>query len=243
MCRMALPRNDTPEAGLRAWLASQLKLEDVPDSIWDRLLEKGYVGEAEDPDYPKGREYLLEEARSLLRIHRDGSGAPKARKRQRTTKRQRATAASRSEAEAKIAAKVSEARARTLEGGALNDASGRADAPLAASIRNNKITITAQPWVSPEAIKRAYADLRDDWFWSETPSEQRVKLCGFVADRCEGYYDKKIVGLNPSVSWREMMSQWNERYPEGHDWHYGDVRNFRRDFAETFESLTRYSTF
>ena len=30
---------------------------------------------------------------------------------------------------------------------------------------------------------------------------------------------------------------YNEEYPEGHEWHYSDHRNLRRDFKEAFEAL------
>jgi hypothetical protein len=49
--------------------------------------------------------------------------------------------------------------------------------------------------------------------------------------------------LVPGASWpgwRQIMEHWNQRYPQDDDWHYNDVRNFRRDARETFEALTRY---
>src|SRR5215218_9439762 len=74
MCRMAAPQNDTSE--IRAWLASQLRLEDIPDPIWGYLVEERHVTEAQNPDYPNAREYLVAQARKLLRIHRAGADAP-----------------------------------------------------------------------------------------------------------------------------------------------------------------------
>src|ERR671910_2357657 len=96
MCRMADLHNDTFE--LRAWLASQLGLQDVPQAIWNLLLKNGEVGDAQDPGYKNGKRVLLKQARELLKIYRAVSGTQKTRKRQPTGKRQRATAGSRSRA-------------------------------------------------------------------------------------------------------------------------------------------------
>ena len=71
-------------------------------------------------------------------------------------------------------------------------------------------------------------------FWKQTPSERRVELLGFVTGFSKGYYDEEhgITGLKLNASWRQIMERWNQRYPQGHDWHYKDVRNLRRDFRE-----------
>jgi hypothetical protein len=283
MCRMAAPQNDTSK--LRAWLASQLKLEDIPDPIWSYLVEERYVTEAQDPDYPDAREKLVTQARKLLRIHRAGANAPEAHRRRRTKKRQSATATSRFEAVAEIGAKIDEAKAsrgpnashsrdeeehntptpeewtqRTahfLGKPDLQELGRRgikipkrisfdhADSPLMGKISNNQITVRAEPWVSPEAVRRKFESLRNVWFWKPTPSERRVELVRFITEFCEGYYNEEhgITGLRLGSSWRGIMEQWNQRYPQEHDWHYLDVRNFRRDFNETFETLTSYKDF
>jgi hypothetical protein len=268
---MATLPSDT--SGLRAWLASQLKLEDVPEEIWEDLLEDGYVEDAQDPDLQNGRQSLLKKARRLLRIYRAGSGAPKTIKRQPTGKRQRAKAVRRAEVVAEIAAKIDKARASTNQEVSSDDGEDElrtplreeweqrlkrrsielpklffADSPLVGEIRNSLITITAEPWVSPDDVIRRYEDLRSMWLWTPTPSERRVELVHFVAGYCDGYCNEEhgIVGLAPNESWpgwRELLDRWNERYPDGHDWHYTDVRNFRRDFLEAFETLTSYKDF
>ena len=120
--------------------------------------------------------------------------------------------------------------------------------PVAGSISNNQITVTAEPWVSPEEVRREYKSLQDVWFWKPTPSERRVQVLRFVARFCEGWSEEKldIVGLVPGTSWpgwRQIMERWNQRYPQDHDWHYKDVRNFERDARETFDALTRFKDF
>ena len=49
-----------------------------------------------------------------------------------------------------------------------------------------------------------------------------------------------VRGLNLPRPWSRLQAQWNEEYPPGHDWHYSDYRNLRRDFKEAFEALVGY---
>jgi hypothetical protein len=120
-----------------------------------------------------------------------------------------------------------------------------AHAPIMGEIRNNRITVTAKPWVSPEEVRQQYQSLQKVWFRKQTPSKRQLELVRFVTGLCEGYCDEErgVVGLVPSASWREMLDRWNERYPQDHDWHYADVRNFYRDFREAFEALTLFEDF
>jgi hypothetical protein len=97
-------------------------------------------------------------------------------------------------------------------------------------------------------VAKSFKNARNIWvWWAETPTERRVELVGFVADFCEGYYNEKhgVAGLTPGARWRwrHLMEQWNQRCPREHDWHYTDVRNFRRDFKDTFKALTSFKDF
>jgi hypothetical protein len=261
---MSVPQEDTAE--IRAWLASQLRLEDVPEPIWTYLVEQWFVEEALNPDYSDAREDLVTHARKLLKIHRSGAGGPEVRKKRRTRKRQKATARRRSEVVAEIAAKISQAKEdkdpdASPNGGEekpetlapeqqilLDYARALAESPLKGEISNNRITVTAEPWVSPEDVRRKFLTMRNIWFWTKTPSERRVELVGFLTGFCEGYYNEASgrSGLlrGPDwPGWRGVMEKWNQRYPPGHDWHYRDVRNLRRDSHQAFKALTAHKDF
>jgi hypothetical protein len=243
---MAVPQEDTAE--IRAWLASQLKLGDVPEPIWDYLVEERYVSDARDPDYPDGRGDLVRQARKLSKIYRADVGDPDVRKKQVTGKRQKATAKARSEVVAEIKSKISKAKASSSPDASPKGDSARTESPITGMIANNRITVTADPWVSWEDWRDKIESLRSIWFWTQTPSERRVELVRFVTGFCDGYYDEEghITGLlrGPNwPAWRHIMEQWNQHRPPGHDWHYTDVRNFSRDFRETFEALTLFENF
>ena len=187
-------------------------------------------------------------------------------KKQRTTKRRKATAVSRSKVVAEIKAKISQAKENKDPDASPNGGEEEpesltpeqrellarerafAESPLTGEISNNRITVTAEPSVSPEDVRRQFESLRRAWFYTETPSERRVELVNFVAGFCEGYYNEERgrSGLRRGPNWpgwRHIMEQWNQRYPQQHDWHYTNVRNFSRDFRETFEALTLFENF
>jgi hypothetical protein len=145
---MAGLQNDTSE--IRVWLVSQLKLEDIPEPIWDDLVEEGYVKDAQNLGLPDGREELLRQARRLLNAYRAGAGAGPAPKKQPTGKRQKATAKARSEVVAEIKAKISKAKASSSPDASSNGDSARSESPITGMIANNRITVTADPWVSWE---------------------------------------------------------------------------------------------
>jgi hypothetical protein len=243
---MAGPQYDTSE--IRAWLATQLKLEDVPGPIWELLVEDEYVEEAQNRVFPDSRDELVGQARKLLSAYRAGAGAGPAPKKQPTGKRQRATAKARSEVVAEIKAKISKAKASSSPDASPNGDSARTESPITGMIANNRITVTADPWVSWEDWRDKIESLRSIWFWKQTPSARRVELVDFVTCFCEGYYNEERGG--PGLlrgpdwpGWRQIMEQWNQRYPQGHDWHYTDVRNFSRHFRETYQALTLFENF
>jgi hypothetical protein len=258
---MAGLQNDTSE--LRAWLASQLKLEVIPELIWDDLVEERYVKEAQNLGLPDGREELLRQARRLLNAYRAGADAGPAPKKQPTGKRQKATAKARSEVVAEIATKIAMAKGSISLDASPNGDEEKpnastpellefnartrafAESPLMWTIENNRITVRAEPWVSPDDVRKSFKNARDMWFWAPTPSERRVELVRFVTGFCRGYHNEErgVSGLVPGRSWRHIMEQWNQHYPHEHDWHYADVRRFRRDFKEGFETLTLFEDF
>lgn len=237
MCRMLDGRNDTPEDELRAWLAAQLKFEDVPGPLWAYLQKRRYVAEVLNEDLPDGRNDLLAEAREQLRLFRALSDNPDGEKR-RTKRRPRATIEQRAAAEAEFMAKVQEAAGDEKKIGGPTPGH-----PVIGRIQNNQITITADPWVPKEAVARKYADMRRMWFYGSTPSERQVELFKFVVGRSDGYYGEDEHGrgiwglLRDGDGWRVKMDAWNDQYPEDHPWRFSDVRNFRRDFNTAFEAL------
>jgi hypothetical protein len=47
-------------------------------------------------------------------------------------------------------------------------------------------------------------------------------------------------------SWRTLLARWNETYPEGHEWHYGNGKDpdrrvwyFRRDYGRAEKAVLR----
>jgi hypothetical protein len=107
-------------------------------------------------------------------------------------------------------------------------------------IRNHgTITITAAHWVPKDAVSKFYAEVKSRVDSAPTPSLRRLAVFRFVAEQSSGIRERLVYGLN-IPSWRSLQARWNEEHPPGHEWHYRDVRNFRRDFAEASKSLIGY---
>jgi hypothetical protein len=107
-------------------------------------------------------------------------------------------------------------------------------------IRNHgTITITAAHWVPKDAVSKFYAELKSHSDSAPTPSLRRLAVFRFVVGQSSGITERLVYGLN-NPPWRSLQTQWNEQYPLGHEWHYADVRNFRRDFKDAFRALVGY---
>jgi hypothetical protein len=107
-------------------------------------------------------------------------------------------------------------------------------------IRNHgTITITAAHWVPKDAVSKFYAEVKSRVDSAPTPSLRRLAVFRFVAEQSSGIRERLVYGLN-IPSWRSLQARWNEEHPPGHEWHYRDVRNFHRDFAEASKSLIGY---
>jgi hypothetical protein len=117
------------------------------------------------------------------------------------------------------------------------------------------ITITAAYWVPKAAVSEFYAEVKAEVKArivdiAPTPSPRRLALFRFVVERSQGIdqWGSLKPGEPKSVHvqglhippWRSLQAQWNEEHPEGHEWHYSDHRNLRRDFNEAFEALARH---
>ena len=112
------------------------------------------------------------------------------------------------------------------------------------------ITIKAAYWVPEEAVSQLYSSLKAKMKPAPTTSPRRLALVRFVIERSSGMNrwesskpggpkDVHVQGLG-TPPWRSLLAEWNEEYPQKHEWHYHDVRNFRRDFAEASKSLIGY---
>ena len=117
------------------------------------------------------------------------------------------------------------------------------------------ITITAAYWAPKAAVSEFYAEVKAEVKArivdiAPTPSPRRLALFRFVVERSQGIdqWGSLKPGEPKSVhvqglhipQWRSLQAQWNEEHPEGHEWHYSDHRNLRRDFNEAFEALARH---
>jgi hypothetical protein len=104
-----------------------------------------------------------------------------------------------------------------------------------------EITLTAAPWVKEKVVLEAYRKIRRSLGYKDSRWESRnVAVFRFVlqqskvevvkAPRPVGEWRAKLV----LPRWKELRRQWNEKYPGGHKWHYGQddphAKIFRRDF-------------
>ena len=117
--------------------------------------------------------------------------------------------------------------------------------------KHDEITLTVAPWVPAELVLEAYRKIRRSLGYNDRrPNERYVALFRFVLAQSEVHIVKKpkLAGFlghwRARLSlpkWKELRRQWNEKYPAGHEWHYGQkdphAKLFRRDFVRAQEKI------
>jgi len=116
---------------------------------------------------------------------------------------------------------------------------------------HGEITLTVAPWVPGKTVLEAYRKIRQSLGYNGSrPIERYVALFRFVLAQSEVHIVKKpkLAGFIGHwrarlalPKWKELRREWNERYPVGHAWHYGQkdphAKLFRRDFVRAQEKI------
>jgi hypothetical protein len=125
---------------------------------------------------------------------------------------------------------------------------GRYRASRSDLITFGTITMTIQPWVSAKTVRDFYQRLQSRLKEKKprAPSERNLAVFRFVVDQQRVELPKAAAGdsserMKPPKlacpSWRTLLERWNRVYPEGHRWHYKDVRNFSKDFRRAEQAV------
>jgi hypothetical protein len=137
----------------------------------------------------------------------------------------------------------------TGEPPALPAATGRVSRGSAAPYA--EITITMQPWVPADTVRKFYGQLQGRVLTSRPRafSERNLAVFRFVVGQQEvkPYSDdaqaSALTRQHPKLmklkqpSWRIMLERWNRQYPAGDNWRYKYVRNFQRDFQRAAQAI------
>jgi hypothetical protein len=131
----------------------------------------------------------------------------------------------------------------------LHAATGRVSRGSAAPYA--EITITVQPWVPADTVRRFYRQLQGRVLTSRPRalSERNLAVFRFVVGQqdVKPYSDdapaSRLTRQHPKLlrlkqpSWRVMLKRWNRQYPAGDKRRYKYVRNFQRDFQRAAQAI------
>ena len=88
------------------------------------------------------------------------------------------------------------------------------------------LTLTVEPWVSPEEVTSYYRDIRQSILQDAGSKDRTVEVFRFVV----AHTGVEEITLKKTPQWSHLCDQWNEEYPEGHRWHFSSYRDFRRSY-------------
>jgi hypothetical protein len=100
------------------------------------------------------------------------------------------------------------------------------------------ISLTVEPWVSADSVKRVYQDAQRRWNGSSPPiREKNRKLFSFVTEKMQNAMG--TIALRPNEKRRkgkELVAEWDRRNPQ---WAYcGNTHDFWRDYGLTQRRMT-----
>jgi hypothetical protein len=130
-------------------------------------------------------------------------------------------------------------------------AKGRYHASRSSAATFGTITLTIQPWVPAETVRKFYRGLQlrvvpsDSRALSERNlavfrfvlSQRQVRIPDRSARNALHRAKPKKPELVQPFSWRALLERWNKEHPEGHEWHYKGVQNFWRDFKRAEQAV------
>ncbi len=106
-------------------------------------------------------------------------------------------------------------------------------------ISHQILVLTIQPWVPANVVRAVYANLQKLGLKGKPRalSERNLAVFRFVISHQEVVPGD---GAQPALRkppWRILLDRWNKVYPKEHEWHYTDVRRFRRDFDRAEQAV------
>jgi hypothetical protein len=135
-----------------------------------------------------------------------------------------------------------------LAGALMGKWSSHTNKGVAAHLYNRTtITLTADSWLPAQIVAEAYRSLQRQIHGKKNrrPELRNVEVFRFVLDKAEVEITdrgERLGKLALSMTWREILEDWNRVYPEADAWHYKNARttgvqNFRRDFDRGQEAV------
>jgi hypothetical protein len=110
--------------------------------------------------------------------------------------------------------------------------------PAAHSFNRSTITLEVESWIPPELVKQAYVGLQREAHRGRRVrrgEERNIEVFRFVLDKSQVRVVSESEHLGKLAlpdTWQKLRKSWDEQFPVGHAWRYGEHnrRNFYRDF-------------
>jgi hypothetical protein len=129
------------------------------------------------------------------------------------------------------------------------------------------IVLEVAPWVSAETVQKTYIEAQTKLRGRRAHKleDRNLAVFRFVVERLEAVRPVTLTKLRETHTPRslkfltmdefgwpkmfkatelvgppltELHGEWNQKYPEGHDWHYKSPKTFTRDFRKTQEEIS-----
>jgi|Deesub1362A_J573_1020465.scaffolds.fasta_scaffold07930_2 hypothetical protein len=101
----------------------------------------------------------------------------------------------------------------------------------------DRLVLEVDPCLREEEVLELYREVRRMYWRGEYRERSRA---GRISDKAYELL-RFVLEEGEGLSWHERLEKWNERYPQGHPWHYSYETNLARDFHRLVQRLVGMS--
>jgi len=95
------------------------------------------------------------------------------------------------------------------------------------------LTLTVEPWVSPDKVTSYYRDIRQSILQDAGSKDRTVEVFRFVVAQT----DVEETTLEKTPPWSHLCDQWNAEYAKDPGKHFSDYRDFRKSYIRGHDAI------
>jgi hypothetical protein len=95
------------------------------------------------------------------------------------------------------------------------------------------LTLTVEPWVSPEEVTSYYRDIRQSILQDAGSKDRTVEVFRFVVAHTE----VEEITMEKTPQWKRLCDLWNAEHPDDPGKRFSDYRDFRKSYIRGHDAI------
>jgi hypothetical protein len=95
------------------------------------------------------------------------------------------------------------------------------------------LTLTVEPWVSPDMVTSYYRDIRQSILQDAGSKDRTVEVFRFVVAHTE----VEEITMEKTPQWKRLCDLWNAEHPDDPGKRFSDYRDFRKSYIRGHDAI------